>query len=74
LIADGIHSLADWVSDSIVPLVNRHSAAAPDSGQKYGSSRYETIASLFLGALLIGVRVGMLWRARKRITHLQDIP
>jgi cation diffusion facilitator family transporter len=74
LIADGIHSLADLVSDFIVLLANRHSTAAPDDDHNYGHSRYETIASLFLGALLIVVGVGMLWRAGEPITNLQDIP
>jgi cation diffusion facilitator family transporter len=74
LIADGIHSLSDLVSDFIVLLANRHSAAAPDDDHNYGHSRYETVASLFLGALLIAVGVGMLWRAGERITNLQDIP
>jgi cation diffusion facilitator family transporter len=74
LIADGIHSLSDLVSDFIVLLANRHSAAAPDDDHNYGHSRYETVASLFLGALLIVVGVGMLWRAGERITNLQDIP
>ena len=74
LIADGIHSLADLVSDFIVLLANRHSTAAPDDDHNYGHSRYETVASLFLGALLIVVGVGMLWRAGERITNLQDIP
>lgn len=74
LIADGIHSLSDLVSDFIVLLANRHSAAAPDDDHNYGHSRYETVASLFLGALLIAVGVGMLWHAGERITNLQDIP
>ena len=67
LIADGIHSLAALVSDFIVLLANRHSTAAPDDDHNYGHSRYETVASLFLGALLIAVGVGMLWRAGERI-------
>ena len=74
LIADGIHSLSDLVSDFIVLLANRHSGAAPDDDHNYGHSRYETVASLFLGALLIAVGVGMLWHAGERITNLQDIP
>src|ERR1700712_1285248 len=74
LIADGIHSLADLVSDFIVLLANRQSAAAPDDDHNYGHSRYETVASLFLGALLIAVGVGMLWGAGERITNLQNIP
>ncbi|MFK4440455.1 cation diffusion facilitator family transporter [Caballeronia udeis] len=74
LIADGVHSLSDLVSDFIVLLANRHSDATPDSDHNYGHSRYETVASLFLGALLIAVGVGMLWRAGERITNIQDIP
>ncbi|SAK40481.1 cation diffusion facilitator family transporter [Caballeronia fortuita] len=74
LIADGIHSLADIVSDFIVLLANKHAGAAPDVDHNYGHSRYETVASLFLGGLLVAVGVGMLWRAGTRIVNLQDIP
>ncbi|WP_322061251.1 cation diffusion facilitator family transporter [Paraburkholderia sp. J63] len=74
LIADGIHSLSDLVSDFVVLLANRHSGAKPDADHNYGHSRYETVASLFLGALLIAVGVGMLARAGTRIAHLGDIP
>jgi cation diffusion facilitator family transporter len=74
LIADGVHSLADLISDFVVLIANRHSAAEPDADHNYGHSRYETVASLFLGGLLIAVGVGMLWRAGVRLTDLQDIP
>jgi len=74
LIADGVHSLADLISDFVVLIANRHSAAEPDADHNYGHSRYETVASLFLGGLLIAVGVGMLWRAGVRLTNLQDIP
>ncbi|RQH03713.1 cation diffusion facilitator family transporter [Paraburkholderia dinghuensis] len=74
LVADGIHSFADLVSDFVVLLANRHSGAKPDADHNYGHSRYETVASLFLGALLISVGIGMLWRAGTRIANLGDIP
>lgn len=74
LIADGVHSLADIVSDFIVLIANEHAGAAPDVDHNYGHSRYETVASLFLGGLLVAVGVGMLWRAGSRIVNLQDIP
>ena len=74
LLADGIHSLADLVSDFIVLIANRQASAAPDVDHNYGHNRYETVASLFLGGLLIAVGVGMLWRAGTRIVNLQDIP
>ncbi|ACC69311.1 cation diffusion facilitator family transporter [Paraburkholderia phymatum] len=74
LVADGVHSLADLVSDFVVLIANRHSAAEPDADHNYGHSRYETVASLFLGGLLISVGVGMLWRAGARLSDMQNIP
>ncbi|MGU7784514.1 cation diffusion facilitator family transporter [Burkholderia sp. PU8-34] len=74
LIADGVHSISDLVSDFVVLVANRHSGALPDADHNYGHSRYETVASLFLGAILIAVGVGMLWRAGDRLVHLEDIP
>ncbi|MBC8745120.1 MULTISPECIES: cation diffusion facilitator family transporter [Paraburkholderia] len=74
LVADGVHSLADLISDFVVLIANRHSGAKPDADHNYGHSRYETVVSLFLGALLISVGVGMLWRAGTRLADLQNIP
>lgn len=74
LIADGIHSVADLISDFVVLIANQHSGAEPDADHNYGHSRYETVASLFLGSLLIAVGVGMLWRAGTRLVDLRNIP
>jgi cation diffusion facilitator family transporter len=74
LVADGIHSFADLISDFVVLVANRHSGAKPDADHNYGHSRYETVASLFLGALLISVGVGMLWGAGTRLANLASIP
>lgn len=74
LIADGVHSLADLVSDFIVLIANRHSGAHPDADHNYGHSRYETVASLFLGGLLIAVGIGMMWRGGERIANLDALP
>lgn len=74
LIADGIHSISDLISDFVVLVANRHSGASPDADHNYGHSRYETVASLFLGAILIAVGIGMLWRAGNRLVNLENIP
>ncbi len=73
LIADGIHSLADLVSDFVVLEASHHSQVAPDTDHNYGHNRYETVATLLLGALLIVVGLGMLWRAGDRLIHPQGI-
>lgn len=74
LIADGVHSLSDLVADGVVLFANRRSDARPDEDHNYGHSRYENVASLFLGALLVVVGVGMLWRAGARMSDLADAP
>jgi len=63
LIADGIHSLSDLVSDFVVLFAAHHSRKDADEDHPYGHQRFETGASLALGLLLLGVGVGMVWSA-----------
>ncbi|WP_025915718.1 cation diffusion facilitator family transporter [Herminiimonas sp. CN] len=63
LIADGIHSLSDLLSDFVVLLASHHSSKAADADHHYGHHRYENAASLVLGGLLLAVGLGMLWSA-----------
>ena len=73
LIADGIHSLSDLVADFVVLFANHHSQKAPDADHHYGHQRYETAASLTLGALLLVVGSGMLWAAFRKIEQPDSI-
>jgi len=73
LIADGIHSLSDLMSDFVVLLANQQSKKAADEDHQYGHLRYENAASLVLGLLLLLVSVGMLWSAVTKIQHPQQI-
>ena len=63
LVADGIHSLSDLVADFVVLLAGHHSRKDADEDHPYGHQRFETAASLALGALLLAVGLGMLWSA-----------
>jgi cation diffusion facilitator family transporter len=74
LIADGIHSLSDLVSDFIVLLAGHHSAKDADEDHPYGHRRFETAASLALGLLLLGVGIGMLWSAFKKLEFPDSVP
>jgi cation diffusion facilitator family transporter len=69
LIADGIHSLADLVSDGIVLLATQHSRKDADARHPYGHHRFETAASLALGVLLVMVGGGMIWSAVGKLEH-----
>lgn len=67
LIADGIHSLSDLVADFVVLLASHQSGKSADERHPYGHQRFETAASLVLGALLAAVGVGMLWSAFRKL-------
>jgi cation diffusion facilitator family transporter len=74
LIADGIHSLSDLVSDFVVLLAGRHSKKDADEDHPYGHHRFETAASLVLGLLLLSVGVGMLWSAARKLEAPESVP
>lgn len=74
LIADGIHSLSDLVADFVVLFANHHSKKEADKDHPYGHQRFETAASLALGALLLAVGIGMLWSAFRKLEAPDTVP
>jgi cation diffusion facilitator family transporter len=73
LIADGIHSFSDLVSDIVVLIANKHSSKDPDEDHHYGHYRYETAATAFIGLSLIGVGMLMIWYAGYKIAYSDEI-
>ena len=67
LIADGIHSASDLISDIMVWVAARHAAQAPDKDHPYGHGRFETAATLGLGMLLAIVALGIVWNGFERL-------
>lgn len=67
LIADGIHSLSDLVSDFVVLWANHHAQKDADENHPYGHHRFETAASLVLGLLLLAVGLGMVGSAVQKL-------
>ncbi len=74
LIADGVHSLSDLLSDCVVLLALHHSRKAADDDHHYGHHRYENAASLVLGGLLLAVGLGMVWAAVGKLEAPETIP
>ena len=73
LVADGIHSLSDLVSDFVVLFANHHSQKDADEEHPYGHQRFETAASLALGMILMAVGGGMLWSAFLKLQTPADV-
>lgn len=66
LIADGVHSLSDLLTDLLVLFAARLARATPDADHPYGHERIETAATVALGVVLIligaGIALDSLWR------------
>jgi len=67
LIADGIHSLSDLISDGMVLVAARHSHREADEEHPYGHGRFETVVTVALGLFLIVVAGGIAIDAVRRI-------
>lgn len=69
LMADGLHSLSDLMSDVLVLYANRHGNRHADANHPYGHARVETAATLILGVFLAALGVGLLVAAALRLQH-----
>ncbi|MEG3638499.1 cation diffusion facilitator family transporter [Magnetococcus sp. PR-3] len=67
LVADGIHSASDLVSDGVVWLGMRIARQDPDEEHPYGHGRFETLATLFIALALGAVAAGIVADAVDRI-------
>jgi cation diffusion facilitator family transporter len=69
LMADGLHSLSDLLSDVLVLYANRHGSRHADAEHPYGHARIETAATLILGSFLAVLGVVLLVAAAMRLQH-----
>ncbi|MEE8481781.1 MAG: cation diffusion facilitator family transporter [Acidiferrobacterales bacterium] len=67
LIADGIHSFSDLLTDGLVLYAVSHANQAADEEHPYGHRRIETAATVGLGAILIAVAIGIAFDAGLRL-------
>ncbi len=67
MIADGIHSLSDFVTDLIVLIFVSISSKPSDHNHAYGHGKYETMATAILGCFIMAVGVGIFWDAAHKI-------
>ncbi|WP_245184590.1 cation diffusion facilitator family transporter [Halomonas salinarum] len=67
LVADGIHSFSDILTDLFVIGATHFGRQAPDRGHPYGHGRIETLATLWLGSILIFVAGAIAWGSLERL-------
>lgn len=69
LVADGIHSLSDLVTDLAVLLGLHLGARKPDATHPYGHGRLETFSAVVVAVVLIGVGGTMIYYATVAIAR-----
>ena len=74
LVADGIHSLSDLLSDLLVIIAVRLGSREADYEHPYGHRRFETIATVILGISLIIIGGGITWAVLNRMEHPEKLP
>ena len=60
MVADAVHSLSDFISDVIVLIFVKIAGKPKDKSHDYGHGKFETLATLIIGVLLIGAGVGLM--------------
>lgn len=63
LIADGVHSFSDLITDMMVLFASKYGSLDADDTHPYGHQRIETAATLFLSLLLMLTGLGIAWHS-----------
>jgi len=67
LIADGVHTLSDLITDGVVLFAAGKAAASPDRDHPWGHGRIETLATVVVGVFLVLAALGIAWTAGHRL-------
>lgn len=67
MVADGVHSLSDFVTDLIVIIFIGMSGKEKDDDHKYGHGKYETFATLIISLVLFIVGIGIFWNGLSKV-------
>ena len=60
ILADGIHSISDTVTDVLVYAMVRLSGKGVDERYRYGRGKYETLAAFLISIILVVVAIGLM--------------
>ncbi|SIS62402.1 cation diffusion facilitator family transporter [Neptunomonas antarctica] len=74
LIADGIHSFSDLLTDFMVVIIFHFSHDEPDEEHPWGHARFETIGTVFLGCVLIAVAGAMAFESIREFWTSTTVP
>ncbi len=74
LLADGIHSLTDCVTDGAILIGVRHWSRPCDESHPHGHARIETLISGFIGFFILTTSILMAWRSFLAVADPPEVP
>jgi cation diffusion facilitator family transporter len=63
VLSEAVHSATDLVASVVAFVAVRRSESPPDEDHNYGHGRFENLAGIFEGAILLGVGAGVIYGA-----------
>ena len=63
VLSEAVHSATDLVASIVAFVAVRRSESPPDEDHNYGHGRFENLAGVFEGAILLGVGAGVIYGA-----------
>lgn len=73
LVADGVHSLSDLLTDFMVLYAAKHSHKEADSQHPYGHGRIETLTTASLGLVLVAIAFGIGYHSIQRLNDNEAV-
>lgn len=69
LVADGIHSFSDLLTDGLVLIAAKSGSRQADKNHPYGHGRIETASTIVVAMILISVGIALGWEAVDHTIH-----
>ena len=69
LIADGVHSFSDLLTDGLIAITGWMGAKSPDKKHPYGHRRIETIGSIIIAIVLICTAISITFDTFQHLIH-----
>lgn len=69
LVADGVHSFSDLITDAMVLIASKYGSLDADDNHPYGHQRIETAATFLLSLVLILAGLAIAWDSLYELIH-----
>lgn len=67
VVADGVHSFSDFITDAVILVMVGVSRKGADRKYQYGHGKYETMATMIIALCLLVVGIGIFWEGLHKV-------